>query len=225
MEVVDFRLDEGLVLVRCPACGHQQRLSVSAATGAGATPGPHPAAVDARESKVPAPLPRQAEGLRPVSVEAVFEPPPGFCPKCVAPRGPLANSCPACGLVFSKAVLDSALQPSQPLAAAWRELAARWAEAPEHQRFLQLAAAGGELTAAGHLYRIRLARAPTDALARSSLEAAVKLASAPVSVAALKAAPSADASSHRRAKAVAVAAVLLLAPTLVLAVLRLLGRH
>ncbi|MGO9064396.1 MAG: hypothetical protein ACLPM8_19180 [Myxococcaceae bacterium] len=221
---MDFRLDEGLVLVRCIGCGQEQRLSVSAAGGEPAPVVPRPVAARPRGAAGPAPV-RLLGAPGPASIEAAFEPPQGFCPKCVAPRGPSATSCPACGLVFSNAVLDSTLQPSSGLAAAWRELAARWGEAPEHQRFLQLAASGGELTAAGYLYRIRLAKAPTDALARSSLEAAVKLASAPVSVAALKAAPSAETSSRRRAKAVAMAAVLLLAPTVALAVLRLLGRH
>ncbi len=119
-------------------------------------------------------------------------------------------------------MVDGTLKPSPPLADAWRTLAARWTDAAEHVRFLRLAAAGGELAAAGHLYRIRLARAPGDAVARQSLEAAVKLASAPVSVAALRQ-DTAAAPSSRRAKAVAMAAVLLLAPTLMFVLLRLSG--
>lgn len=209
VKVVDFRLDEGFVLVRCTACGKQERLSLSQATPAVASAAPAP------------PVPASASG--PTSIEADFVVPPGFCPKCVAPRGPGAHSCPACGLVFATAVVDSALKPSAALAQAWRALATRWGEAQEHQRFLRQASASSELTAAGHLYRIRLARAPDDAVARTSLAAAVKLASAPVSVAALRKQPAASPST-RRAKAVAIAAVMLLAPTLVFALLRLLGR-
>ncbi len=212
MEVVDFRLDEGFVLVRCTACGQQERLSVSQASGAAARP--------------PPPQPPSPSGARPAapaSSAGDFEVPRGFCPKCVSPRAEGATSCPACGLVFATAVVDSALKPSPPLADAWRALAAHWGDAAEHVRFLRQASAGGELAAAGHLYRIRLARAPGDAVARQSLEAAVKLASAPVSVAALRQ-DAASAPSRRRAKAVAMAAVLLLAPTLMFALLRLLGR-
>jgi hypothetical protein len=216
VEVVDFRLDEGFVLVRCTGCGRQDRLSLSVSTGAGAS---------ASVAPPPAPSPAgapQTEG--PTSIEAAFEVPPGFCPKCVAPRAAGASSCPACGLVFATAVVDGTLKPSPPLADAWRALAARWTDGPEHVRFLRQAAAGEELAAAGHLYRIRLARAPEDAVARQSLEAAVKLASAPVSVAALRQ-DTAAAPSSRRAKAVAMAAVLLLAPTLMFVLLRLLGRR
>jgi len=209
VEVVDFRLDEGFVRVRCTACGREERLSL----GAGTPASPSPASP---------PSPAGPSPAGPSSIEVAFEVPPGFCPKCVTSRGPGASSCPACGLVFATAVVDSALKPSAPLAEAWKALAAHWGEAAEHLRFLRQASAAGELAAAGHLYRIRLARAPGDAVARDSLEAAVKLASAPVTVAALRQ-DEAAAPRSRRAKSVAVAAVLLLAPTLVFALLRLLG--
>jgi len=221
VEVVDFRLDQGHVVVRCRSCGQQRRLALSEASGAEATPAVASAAVEGLPAPASRPTPPPAAGPR--AIEADFEVPAAFCPKCVTPRSPAATSCPACGLVFSNAVRDSALQPSSTLADAWRALAAHWNDAAEHTRFLQLADASGELTAACHLYRIRLARAPQDALARNSLEAAVKLASAPVMVAALRTAQTPGANG--RAKAVAVAAVMLLAPTLVFALLRLLGRH
>ena len=221
VEVVDFRLGEGIVVVRCPACGKEQRLSLSDASGAGDAASPPPAR--AKESPPAAPVapPPQATATAP-PIEPDFEPPPGFCPKCIAPRTPQALSCPACGLVFGPASA-STLRPSPGLVAAYRALAARWGEAPEHVRFLHLAAASGELAAAGRLYRIRLAHAPGDAVARGSLGATVKMASAPVSVAAIKSAPTPEQTS-RRVKWVMVA-VTLVGPSLLFALIRLLGRQ
>lgn len=116
------------------------------------------------------------------------------------------------------------MKPSAALLSAYAALAARWDDAPAHTRFLHLAAAGGELAAAGRLYRIRLAQAPGDGVARASLEATVKMASAPVSVAAIKSAPVAGATPGRRKKLLLVA-VTFLGPSLLFALIRLLGRN
>jgi len=172
------------------------------------------------EGTKPSPSLPPAVSVQPI--EPVFEPPSGFCPKCVASRSPEAKSCPACGLVFANAS-PSALTPSAGLASAWKALAARWGEAKEHLRFLHLAQASGELAAAGRLYRIRLAQAPSDAVARSGLEATVKMASAPVSVAAIRSGPTSEQLS-RRTKWL-MAAVTLLGPPLLFALVRLLGQH
>jgi hypothetical protein len=206
VELVDFRLDEGRVLVRCPACGKEQRLSVSDAGGAGdgAAPGPTAPAAPA--------------------IEPTFEPPRGFCPKCVAPRARDSAACPACGLVFAN-YQPGVLQPSAALAAAWTALAARWGHAAEHARFLRLAGAGDELAAAGRLYRVRLATAPDDGLARAGVEATVKMASAAVAVAAIRKDPTPGQPPRRRRKLVIIALVLL-GPTVVSYVLlRFLGGH
>jgi hypothetical protein len=220
VEVVDFRLGEGIVVVRCSACGKQQRLSLSAASGDPEQP--------------PAPLP-PVRGLRPPgaappaaapgqlgAIEPAFEVPAGFCPKCIAPRSAEAKSCPSCGLDFGK-TLAGDVQPSSALVSAFSALAAQWAEAPAHVRFLHLAADRGELAAAGRLYRIRLAGFPNDAVARASLEATVKMASAPVSVAAIKSAPEGAAEALRRKKLLLMAATLA-GPPLLFALIRLLVR-
>jgi hypothetical protein len=220
VEVVDFRLGEGIVIVRCTACGKQQRLSISEASGAGegnAAAAP-PVPVRPAAPKPSAPPPEAASAK---AIEPLFEPPEGFCPKCVAPRAPGAKSCPACGLVFANAPAGE-LKPSAALTAAFTALAARWGEAPEHVRFLQQAEASGELAMVGRLYRIRLAQAPGDALARAFLAATVKMASAPVSVAAIKNTPTPAAVLGRRKKFILMA-ITLLGPGLLFAAIKFFG--
>jgi hypothetical protein len=216
VEVVDFRLGEGVVLVRCPACGKAQRLSLteaSADTAVAPLPKPSPA-LTSRDAPPPV-----SPGAGPI--EPDFEAPGGFCPKCISPRRAEAASCPSCGLVFAKA-LSQDFTVSSSLASAFRALAARWQEPPAHARFLQLAAETGELASAGRLYRIRMARTPEDMVARASLEATVKMASAPVSVAAIKVAPGVDTGRHRK---LLLMAMTFLGPSLLFLLVRLLGRH
>ena len=107
---------------------------------------------------------------------------------------------------------------------AFSALAARWGEAPAHVTFLQLAAERGELAAAGRLYRIRLATVPQDPVARASLEATVKMASAAVNVAAIKSEP-VSAAESRRGKKLILMAITLFGPLLLFALIRLLVRN
>jgi hypothetical protein len=221
VEVVDFRLGEGIVVVRCSSCGQQQRLSLSAASGNPEAPAPLP---PVREVRPPSAAPSGAAApAQPGAIAPAFEAPAGFCPKCIAPRSAEAKSCPSCGLDFGKALAGD-VQPSSVLVSAFSALAAQWAEAPAHVRFLHLAADRGELAAAGRLYRIRLAGFPGDAVARASLEATVKMASAPVSVAAIKSAPEGAAEALRRKKLLLMAATLV-GPPLLFALIRLLVRN
>jgi hypothetical protein len=220
VEVVDIRLGEGIVVVRCPACGKQQRLSLSEASGELEAPAPAAPAA--------APLPRLASPsgpppLRGVTIAPAFEAPAGFCPKCIAPRAQGAKSCPSCGLDFAKAP-SSDVKPSSALVSAYSTLAEQWGAAPAHVRFLQFAADRGELAAAGRLYRIRLAGFPDDAVARASLEATVKMASAAVNVAAIKSEPESAADSARKRKLILMA-VTLLGPSLLFALIRLWVRN
>lgn len=227
VEVVDFRLDEGRVLVRCPACGKEQRLSLSDASGAEA--GARPAGADVPPATQNAPSPPLTVGFAaPASpaqaIEPAFDPPPGFCPKCIAPRTSTATTCPACGLLFAN-YQPAEVQPSAALAAAWRELAAAWDEGAAHFKFLRLAAASEELAAAGRLYRIRLAQSPADALARGGVEATVKAASVAVSVRTIHREATLDAPKSRTRKLVVMGLVLLGPLLLGLVASRFLGGH
>ena len=210
VELVDVRLDQGLVLVRCPACGSEQRLSLAAApTAAVQRPG---AEASPRTADVP-----------PGSIDAAVEPPAGVCPKCISPRPAGAAACSACGLVFAN-FRPADHEPPAAVLGAWRTLAARWGQAAEHTRFLQLAGAADGLAAAGRLYRIRLAQSPGDALAQAGVEATLKMASAPVAVAGMRRPESAP--PRRRRWTLAVAAMVLLLPVAAAFVLlRLLGGH
>ena len=221
LEVVDFRLSEGTVVVRCPACGKQQRLSLSEASGDALAVAPlaKPPSVPPVGNGSGSP---GASGLGPFVIETAFEPPEGFCPKCVAPRAPAAKSCPACGLVFGRPLAGDST-PSAGLQTAFRALAGTWDDGPAHVRFLHLAQQSGELAAAGRLYRIRLAQVPDDGVARASLEATVKMASAPVSVAAIKSAPVPMADKGR--KKLVLIAITFLGPSLLFILVRLLGRN
>ncbi|RKG99934.1 hypothetical protein [Corallococcus carmarthensis] len=93
-----------------------------------------------------------------------FQAPPGHCPKCVAPVRDEAGACAACGLVYANFIPDEH-QPSGALAGEWHALLETWHDWDAHDRLLSQAMGRGELAMAGRLYRMRLARAPGDALA------------------------------------------------------------
>jgi hypothetical protein len=61
-------------------------------------------------------------------------------------------------------------RPSAWLAVAWKELLDRWEDPSTHERFVRDAQLRDELTGAGRLYRLRLAHAPEDAMARHGRE-------------------------------------------------------
>jgi predicted amidophosphoribosyltransferase len=209
VEVVDFRLGEGLLLVRCPACGKEQRLSVSAEA-------PKPSASVKVPMASPSPAPPQAAA----GFEALFDVLEGFCPKCVAPRVAEATSCPSCGLTFARAPAPD-VYPSSALRADFHALVQKWGEEPAHGNFLQQAAANGELASAARLYRIRLAQAPSDAAAKAALEKAVRLASAPVSVEAIRVAPKAE--QQRQLKVFVLGLLCVVFPGVLFLLFKLLG--
>lgn len=90
-----------------------------------------------------------------------FMPPKDTCPKCIAPRFSTANSCRKCGVVF-KSFSPEGVAPSKALARGWSDLALRWSDSLQHERFQELAVQTGELTAALRLYSIWLAHLPKD---------------------------------------------------------------
>jgi rubredoxin len=227
-----FRVEAGALVVTCGRCGAESRaqasLSTSVAMGGAASPREGTAApgVPPQDAAAVPPLPARASSpalrvvrgadtpARPSTHdEELFEPPPGFCPKCVAARREGAMACAQCGLVYDNYRADEQ-RPSQAVAEAWRELAARWEDPTAHERMVTLALSHGDLAAVGRLYRIRLARAPEDALARRGRDEVVNRAAMVVPLASERSGPGA---SLKRMKGV-VAGVMFLV-MLVLAVL------
>jgi rubredoxin len=131
----------------------------------------------------------------------------------VAARREDAMACAQCGLVYDNYRADEQ-RPSQAVAEGWRELAARWEDPAAHERMVTLGLSHGELAAVGRLYRIRLARAPEDALARRGRDEVVSRAAMVVPLASERSGP---ASSLKRLKVVAAAVMFLV--VLVLAAL------
>lgn len=183
-----YRTEAGGLVVTCGRCGADSRVGPPATTAprtevpavlaAGAAPAPLvPVAPPSDSWSASAPVTPALRVVRsesaPLTDDALFEPPPGVCPKCVAPRREEALSCPQCGLVYVN------YQPeehplSDVLADAWRKLAARWEDWDAHDRLMTLAVGRGELAMVGRLYRIRLARAPDDAVARRGRDEVVR---------------------------------------------------
>ncbi len=107
--------------------------------------------------------------------------PRGTCPKCIAARSPEAAACPSCGLKFSR-FHASSVEPSEGMLQAFAWLQAGDAKVEEHQRLLARADLMGELPQVVRLYRIWLARSPSNAIAEKVLQEAVKIASAQLAV-------------------------------------------
>ncbi|WP_164017497.1 hypothetical protein [Pyxidicoccus trucidator] len=239
-----FRVEAGVLVVKCDRCGAESRArasaSASVAVGSaalsreGAAPSssaslPEAARETAREVASAAPqlpLPQRASSpaLRVVrgatpgtapSGEALFEPPPGYCPKCVAVRREGAESCAQCGLVYVNFVPDEHY-PSSVLAEAWRALAARWDDWEAHDRLMTLAMGRGELAMLGRLYRLWLARAPEDAMAQRGRDEVVRRATlvVPSSSSSSSDAVSASATTQKRMKTLGVAVLFLVSVVL-----------
>ncbi|MBZ4421605.1 hypothetical protein [Myxococcus sp. RHSTA-1-4] len=189
-----FRVEAGVLVVKCDRCGAESRARAPAASsavmgGAAASPpareGTGPGAPPSEPEAAPPPPARPSSpALRvvrtqagrpgaPLSDEELFEAPAGDCPKCVAPRREGAESCAQCGLVYVNFSADEH-RPSSVLADAWRALSEHWEDEEAHDRLMTLAMARGELAMAGRLYRLRLARVPEDAMARRGRDEVVR---------------------------------------------------
>jgi hypothetical protein len=93
-----------------------------------------------------------------------------FCPKCGRTRTTGVESCPRCGLVFSRWQPPAKAAPAEGFLdrrgeQMWGELEGHWSEEARHQAFLKHCVAVGCLGAAGRRYRERLDIAPEDAMA------------------------------------------------------------
>lgn len=190
VELEQFRLEGTALLVTCPSC----RVESSAQRQAPVPPpavtpsGGRPATPRTAQGLASSPLASNVVELRNPLGEALasaaraaaedpFTPPPGFCPKCVAPRTEAALDCPACGLTFARFDAATLAVPTW-LEERWRALLASWGDGAAHQALQAVARAEGELVALGRLYRVRLAFQPDDPLARAGRDEVVALASA-----------------------------------------------
>lgn len=185
-----FRIEDGLLVLKCPRCEVETRSTVEQSPGERAAtlrislpPSLLEGDVDPESStsRPAAPSLRVVSGASPALASRApadpFLPPPGHCPKCIAVRGEDTTVCDFCGL-DAALYQPETLQPSEELATAWRGVWESW-ELPEaHDQVLARASARGELAALGRLYRIRLAQHPEDAMAHRGREEVLRLASA-----------------------------------------------
>ncbi|HVG58743.1 MAG TPA: hypothetical protein VNA24_09325 [Hyalangium sp.] len=183
-----FRVELGVLVMTCARCGQESRARPEEALVAAVAQTQAEAAEPAsapRSSTVPTlkvvTLRPSEERVREAAAlarsEDPFAVPPGFCPKCISMRKEGAESCAACGLVYT--YFDASEQRvSEPLRAAWLSVLERWDDRDAHDRLLSLAVGQGELAAAGRLYRIRLAQAPDDVYAQRGRDEVVRLATA-----------------------------------------------
>ncbi|MGQ0504258.1 MAG: hypothetical protein ACT4TC_02985 [Myxococcaceae bacterium] len=124
-------------------------------------------------------LPANVMPLRSGDVQSeLLGPPEGFCPKCIAPRAGDSTACPQCGLVYANFQPEE-VSPSPELSTGWSTLSQQWDDTTRHDAFVALAMKLGELATAGRLYRIRVARTPTDLLAQRGRDEVVRLALLP----------------------------------------------
>lgn len=162
LELASYRVEADALVVRCARCGVETYSRPEPRPIPSSTPHPSP--------------PKLALAPESPSIEQdSFDAPAGFCPKCLGPKSERVESCPACGLVFAN-VQQAEFYPRQEVAEQWRELLAQWGDPSKHEQFLKSMAALGELVSAGRLYRLRLAIAPSDAIAQRGRDEVVRLA-------------------------------------------------
>jgi hypothetical protein len=183
-----FRVELGVLVMTCARCGQESRARPEEALVAAVARSDEPEGsaglpsrgVTAPSLKVVTLRPSEGQVREAAELARSGEPfavPPGYCPKCIAVRREGAESCAACGLVYSN-FNPSEHELSEPLRSAWLTVLERWDDRDAHDRLLSLAVGRGELAMAGRLYRIRLAQAPEDLYAQRGRDEVVRLATA-----------------------------------------------
>jgi rubredoxin len=95
-------------------------------------------------------------------------PPDAACPKCGKKRLAETESCPRCGLVFSRWNPEGqqvATRLDGHAETLWTQIQSNWSDSGRHEEFLKYCLQADLLPAAGRLYRDRLDENPKDALA------------------------------------------------------------
>jgi len=182
-EPTAFRAEGQVVLAVCSQCGGEVQIGELSP----APPRPRrsgPLAAVPTPPPLPAPAPAQAArtellsevvtlSLEDLPVEP-FAPPPSYCPKCIAPLGGGAMTCPHCG-IDARRREPSANEPPALLTEAWKSLVADWERPESHAALIKLAERHGLLGELGRLYLIYLAQRPHDRLADQGLEEVSRL--------------------------------------------------
>ena len=139
VELKDFTLSEGALILPCPACQQECRI-------------PPPEVMDRK----PAPV---LELARP-------KPPPTgpLCPKCGEPRPDTVESCAKCGVVFALFKPENLALPG-PLEELWKAIEAKWDDTARHEVFQAACLTPEVLGEAVRRYRIKSQLMPSDSLA------------------------------------------------------------
>lgn len=197
VELRDFKLDGGALVLTCPACANAARVSPPSSIPAPLVPlAPVAPTVTGERPALQltsAPGTSNVVALRLAGSDAVaiaaeaaragpFEVPAGRCPKCVAPRPGSAASCAQCGLTFAQ-FDPGEVAPAAWLQTAWVELLGDWGNEALHVSLRQRAVSEQDLASVGRLYRLRLAASPEDPYAARGRDEVLRMALVPSALA------------------------------------------
>jgi hypothetical protein len=172
-EPTSFRAEGALVFAVCSQCQGEVQIGELSQAPRPRRSGPLAAVPP------PPPQPDPASTTLTLSLEDLpvdpFAPPPGYCPKCIAPLGGGAmTTCPQCGLEARFRSLG-AFAPPFLLAGPWKALVERWERPDVHAALIRQAERHGLAAELGRLYLIYLAQRPQDRLAEQGLEEVSRL--------------------------------------------------
>lgn len=188
LPVSQFRVEGGVLVVTCSACGAESRSEeprALAAPGSVAFPAPPRISLASVEGASNVVVLRTA-GHEAVGKAAIaadlpqpFLAPPTVCPRCIGPRTG-ASECPHCGVRFEG--YDEALSmPPRWLRDEWLSLLRDWGNEGKHVQVRRKAQQLDALAAVGRLYRLRLVAVPEDPIAAQGREDVLRLAAVPMS--------------------------------------------
>ena len=190
VELRDFKLDSGALVIACPACHASSRVA-AAGPASVATP-LVPLVPVTSTGERPAlqltsfPGASNVVALRTPGVEAIqsaaeaartepFAIPEGRCPKCISPRTGDAPTCAYCGLTFAR-FEAVAVEPPQWLKLEWVKLLSEWDDEELHVALRQRALQEQELASLGRLYRLRLSAHAEDPISLRGRDEVLRLA-------------------------------------------------
>lgn len=189
LAVTQFRVEGGVLVVTCSACGaesrsEEARLAAPAAMTFQASPPPSRVSLASVEGASNVVVLRTA-GHDAVNKAAIaadlpepFLAPPNVCPRCVSPRTG-AEECPHCGVRF-EGYEEALSMPPRWLRDEWLQLLRDWGNEAKHAQLRRKAQQLEALAAVGRLYRLRLVAVPEDPIAAQGREDVLRLAAVPM---------------------------------------------